>query len=859
MVESWRDYERSREAVWELTRSDDTEAAARARWILDRWEIGLMPELPAEIQQQLARAQVDPAAAISVLIDGGYLREAVEVARHHQLARSSEELQQQIAQVVAVRYPQLIYQGVREDEIDIVLELLEYACEYESLVAARAVLLDRLGRSLTIENVLPASTDDWPASRRDQAAARALATAGRLEAAAAVGASAERADLESSVALVARDWRRLAEIAEQATDPNMPVRATVLQYATWLVAAEQAGLSDQADQAAEALRGADIQLDLRWRSLLVAGRIDDALAVARQLNPDGAADILNGQQRLTEAFAVAGISPSQPLGDVRRLIDAAFDRSEKADRAEQPFGPPARDRSSLRTVLTAVRLLRAAGANHELEAALRHLGAVDNDASGSWDGARVAATLAHRYELSELASDVLAEVASPISQEVGYPMGHLFTDGHPDVFRAVAQAVVTMRAELDTRDHWLTTLQLVGGVLPPGWDAQADLDTLYDRAIRTELPGVLRTKVGPSFKLGDIFASLGRGDLAEQAYRAAALDGDTETLLRYADRLLLRGEAERALEIYRVGFENVLRPSRTSTFNSRSAREFANSAAFGALAGQAAALQAMGHTDEAEMALRALELMPFNPLDDQPEAYFERLRQCGFAGRQLEFAPYSLRYAVFDRDGAPDRFYTDAMKLAGQLEESDPRAAAGWWRIALIGSLSRDVLYANGYLQVVAQWRVLDGLAALRGGELTAASTALHDSLRYFPLNIDMAEKQLVKLRQRGHEALADSLLDEILARGRRYVAENPRDANTFNNLAWVAALNERADEGALDWARQAVLLVPDSTSYRDTLAEVLFRLGRQSEAVAVERQCLLDEPDDWHLHEQLARFSQPE
>ena len=120
-----------------------------------------------------------------------------------------------------------------------------------------------------------------------------------------------------------------------------------------------------------------------------------------------------------------------------------------------------------------------------------------------------------------------------------------------------------------------------------------------------------------------------------------------------------------------------------------------------------------------------------------------------------------------------------------------------------------------------------------------------------------MGEDQLVALRERGEEAIADRVLAQVLENGAKYIAENPRDANALNNLAWVAARNGRHYDRALAWSRRAVFLEPDSTSYRDTLAEVLFRMGRVDAAIEVEQQCLRDEPDDWHLHEQIQRFSQ--
>ena len=132
----------------------------------------------------------------------------------------------------------------------------------------------------------------------------------------------------------------------------------------------------------------------------------------------------------------------------------------------------------------------------------------------------------------------------------------------------------------------------------------------------------------------------------------------------------------------------------------------------------------------------------------------------------------------------------------------------------------------------------------------------LQSSLDYYPLNIAMAEEDLPQIREAGLDAAADAAVDQIFQSGLEYLDQFGLDANTTNNLAWVAAINGRHYERSLTLARRAVFLVPDSVSYRDTLAELLFRVDRPSEAIEIQRQCLVDQPDLWHIHEQIERFS---
>ncbi len=106
------------------------------------------------------------------------------------------------------------------------------------------------------------------------------------------------------------------------------------------------------------------------------------------------------------------------------------------------------------------------------------------------------------------------------------------------------------------------------------------------------------------------------------------------------------------------------------------------------------------------------------------------------------------------------------------------------------------------------------------------------------PIDIDFAERLLPKLREAAMEALADEALDQILDQGKLHMEMFPFDATVSNNLAWAAAMNKRRLDEALELSERAVYIEPDSAVYRDTLAEVLFLIGRVSEALSIEESC---------------------
>ena len=106
-----------------------------------------------------------------------------------------------------------------------------------------------------------------------------------------------------------------------------------------------------------------------------------------------------------------------------------------------------------------------------------------------------------------------------------------------------------------------------------------------------------------------------------------------------------------------------------------------------------------------------------------------------------------------------------------------------------------------------------------------------------------------------GMQQLADSVLDQIVDAGVEHAERFSHDAMTCNNVAWVAAKNQRRLDDALNLATLAVRAEPESTTYRDTLAEILFLQGKNEEALQIEQACLLDEPGEWHLHTQIKKF----
>lgn len=107
---------------------------------------------------------------------------------------------------------------------------------------------------------------------------------------------------------------------------------------------------------------------------------------------------------------------------------------------------------------------------------------------------------------------------------------------------------------------------------------------------------------------------------------------------------------------------------------------------------------------------------------------------------------------------------------------------------------------------------------------------------------------------QLNYYRLNDSQKEEKLVRS---IEAYPEFYGAYNDLAWLYAEQGIKLERALELIDQALVSEPESYAFLDTKAEVLYKLWRLEEAIAIEESLLQKYPNDEYIKKQLEKFRQ--
>ncbi len=885
----WSQRATAREDVERAARSPDPEVAARARWILNRWQQGLLPDTPPEVLRQLSGSE--GIERLEGLLDAGLFQAVIVAVEQASGAATGPQLRNDVSESIERRFPFYLRTAVELNQLDAFLQLLQVATESPALAVARAELLIHLGFDLQQHGLLPATAQRWPERQRTRTEILVLAVLGDVERALQTARDTNQDDMVRACHILLGNWEEL--IGESQREAEAATPGSLIATRNWsdlLVAATRGGQETLADQAAAKLAGPAssatglpgagqaelLAADLRWRCLLIHGYVEPALKILRNSNPVDAAEVLSYLGRFDEAFEVLDIDPQNLAADLQALFEAARrEQNRAADTPNRPAGTPQgldEETDAMSRLLMGGKLMLRVGNSVRARQLFEQVAMLDEQAPPSNDGRNATNASRARYEAvmalwsmgrTDWAIDLsAAEGQGTIEPNILYRLIRQMARYDDESAKAIAsvwEATLKMYPDWPATDRLRLVYQLFQGETP--WDQEIDsqFEDLYGH-LQGGKPSVRRVNgrlviTGRGYAnaaLADFFLQLGQADYAKQIYSQLSASGDSNADLRLADLELASGDAREAITIYRRIWD------RHSGF--RAQRHRVNTAdadltaALKAAVGEMTAIDRMGDEIEANKQRQLIRWMLCCPSGSVRKEFSEHLVEIGQQDLAKETLQRLMRYTAFGGDETLD-FGQIAAAYGSLLETDDPLESARWNDLALSGTLESSAYYARGYLILPAKHHALRALAAAEEHDSVAVVKHLQDSLQLYPMNITLAEETLGALRKQGLDEEANAALGQIFEVGLKHLERFPEDAQVSNNLAWVAALaGERLDQ-AFELSQRACFLEPDSVSYRDTLAEVLYRRGEVEAALQIERLCLLDEPGLWHLHEQIARF----
>ncbi len=872
-LELWRDRDTSRDAVLRATRASDPEVASRARWILDRWRHGILFETPTSLVRQLESA--NEGDSVEQLLDQGWFAGA-RVATEEAIDADDQTTLVRVTAVVTRGFPFYVRLADSQDQLDEFAELIDRLATTTEMIECRNRLWERLDKGAPIIE-LPA---DRVASDEDRQriAVLNLTILGREEEAISLARESGDPELLRVCQLLGKHWSELAlsQVAEaRAAVPGSDIADR--HWAYTLIAADRSGDTELRREAIAALshrdddHRSDAAIDdpfvsLRWRVLAMHGEIDRAVEILLPDQPFVAAELLFQAGRAAEAFEAVGFDTDQTDGQIAEIIAAA--QAVVVNLADIRSGEPP---PTLGRALTIARLLYQTGRRDAAWEIFR--GLVLSPVEGDDQAKRFSWLFSLQALMRLNRSDWLAEIY--VSGEGGPTAGN--TQAYlarafgvePETLASVGIGLAQVLS-LEGPDLLAAVVDFVAGKRPLGFDPQTDyrelVAVLSGEATGPSLNSTRRRAARPldarrldqrpvvrlSLDIVRLLEAHGEVALAKRTLVKLASFGELEAILEYAQSELNGGRAATARDAFASIWNRSERNRRVDSRLSRS--EDDASVALRAIVGEAIAAARSGDDEGSERLWRLIDLMACSPSVKLRDSLANWLVEQGYHDRGEAIYRDLLPLVAFGA-GEEDGFYSVVSNYRRSVDQRDPELEADLLDLAVVGTIESASFFPAAYValpSVVHRKRVY---AAIAQGDLEAIFKHRDALLRLNPVDIDFAEKAIGKLRDAGFSEVAESTIEAIYRSGDEYLKRFPLDIVTANNLAWVLALSDHRLDEAFELSRTAVHFAPDSTVYRDTLAEVLHRLGRTDEAIEVAELCLLDDPGEWHVHEQLKRF----
>ncbi len=853
-LEMWRQRESSRDKVQEAARHPDPEVSERAKWILRQWRRGSLPDTPPEISRLLQRG--DGPAAVQRLLEGGQFAATVVALEESVGTIDRKAIEKRITSALTLRFPIYVHLAAQNDSLTGLLKLIDLVADSKEMAVCRIQLMQQMGLEIDANALLPESASNWSPVERDRATALILITLGKVDEAIRVASGSVDKELLRQCRMIGGRW---AEAAEDSLQLAREAEAGTYEHARlWsltVIAADRAGDAEIFDEAVKQLSLTDTTKDdlaseLRWKCLASHGEVEAAFEILDKVSPDASASVAIDASRTARAFEVLGFPLDRLDLDMKKWVDSAITAQRKSESEDLT--------EDVRKVLVLLQCLISVGRHDAAWYIAKRMSLSDVEIRDLRLREFVLSTLTMTRRtdwIVQLASLEGEKTLSSTSQET---LTRTLPDTDGESFGIVMEAMSQLMPGVSLDRRVQATYQLCDGEIPDGFDRDVGFKSLYEYVSRPTSSRQLqlrgRLESGPrlraSMNIVSLFSRHGESDYASACLQKMAQSGDIEALFHLAEQELDRGRATTALSLFQSVFDAIAEQGR------RGGRLGSDDVALAvkALIGSWTIARRSGDDQQSDELLREIRLALCSPSTGLRSAVADYLGERGEAILAMEAYEALLPMTLFGNQESTG-LYDVARSYSLLARKTNPTEAARWFDLAVGGTLDSVNYRPGAYITLplyVRRWAIE---AAIGQKYSEQVQHHLERILKLDPLDIDFAERLLPEMRKAGMDDLADQALNEIVDRGLDYTEAFPFDAMSSNNLAWVAAMNQSRLIDALELAERAVYAEPDSAIYRDTLAEVLFLLDRKVEALQVEQACLLDDPSQWHLHEQVKKY----
>lgn len=823
----WQAGASARAALEAAARSDDREVAIRASEVLEKVRLGIFADTPADIVQMIQhfhRGNLNQKRAVI-----GQLRQRKQQTTMFTLIRGETDktIRQHLAREFITDSRKLTIELIAREDHAGAEEMLSWSAGVDDSTRSQrdyAAYLFVSGRLEQKIKELRASNE----FQTDEDAVRLLATSllvqGELREALDVAKLASDKVLQNDLLYRLEDWSSLAK-EEQLPDGQL-VEKLGAKAAYRMLAGDQAGFEAAVAEINALPAKNEEQGWLIGEALMTVGRWDDAATILRKWDRNSAFQLLAARLKFREALTFAGLEdPSQAATWYGEGAKATAANNQQA---WQHFN----------LGLRMSRLLRDIG---EDDAALELL-ATQGTAHADPDGLRAYNIFVEtlRQGRRELALQRGAKLmafdsrASSVMQELFGKNG------------TIALQWWQILRERSPREEPLVSLQRLETLLDATKPWPLPDTTLEEMA--AQAAEALRDKESPrpaarSWAIAELAALRGNKELAKDYLNKSAKFSkgtpDVSALLRLGDLLAEEQAWSDAAAAYDIAWQRDVTAPLPLYLQGR-------------------AIVKSGDEERGRQLLRRAKLLPLADSQRRRELA-EGLESRGLIDEAVEQRELVYRFGAGGNwAGNDDWSFRDAARRIGDhLETTDPRRAALLWERVLFGVMRTNSYFWDraDYVKMFSLVHKVRARGLLKEGKADAALRELDLAVAARQGDVQLVEQLLPELIAAGREAAAEKLFADMFARLAGICEEFPQSALHHNELAWLAARNDRRLDDALTHAQEAVRLRPEAANYIDTLAEVHFRRGDRDKAVALARQLIKREPQNKHFQEQLRRF----